>query len=121
MLIFLFAAMGMAMNAEIIEYTDGDFKYNLDAESETAELSKYRGTAKYVSIPESVTYDSVIYSVTSLGDWCFSSCSSILLIKIPSSVTKMGTGCFNYCSSLTTINIPESVRSLSDHCFYNCN
>ena len=37
-------------------------------------------------------------SVTSLGDNCFSSCSSLTSVEIPSSVTSLGEGCFQYCS-----------------------
>ena len=69
MLVSLFAIMSMAVSADIIEYsTDDGFKYRLDTEAKTAELAKYNGSATEVSISESVTYEDVVYSVTSLGD-----------------------------------------------------
>ena len=120
MLISLFAAMGLAMNAETIKYTDGDFKYSLETETKTAELSKYSGTATEVTIPEGVTYEDVTYSVTSLGYECFSKCSSLTSIDIPSSVTSLGYWCFEYCSSLTSITIPSSVTILRTGCFSGC-
>ena len=122
MLVSLFAIMSMAVSAGIIEYRtdDGLFRYKLDTEAKTAELARYKGSAKEVSIPESVTYEGVVYSVTSLGDHCFWSCSSLTSINIPSSVTSLGEYCFNGCSSLTSINIPSSVTSLSSSCFYGC-
>ena len=90
MLISLFAAMSMVMNAENIEYstTDG-FKYKLDTETKTAELSRYSAHATEVVIPTSVTYKNTEYSVTSLGKGCFSHCRS-LTINIPFSVTSLG-------------------------------
>ena len=98
MLVSLFAIMSMAVSADIIEYsTDDGFKYKLDTEAKTAELAKYYGSAKAVSISESVTYKGVVYSVTSLGETCF-----------------------HGRSSLTSINIPSSVTSLGDNCFFNC-
>ena len=90
MTISLLTAMSMAMNAGIIVYTDGDFKYSLETETKTAALSKYSGSATEVTIPESVTHDDVTYSVTRLGDKCFSYCSSLTSIDIPSSLTSLG-------------------------------
>ena len=121
MLVSLFAIMSMAVSARIIEYSTGDgFKYNLDTEAKTAELADYNGSATEVSISESVTYEGVVYSVTSLGRFCFNGCSSLTSINIPSSVTSLGEWCFAYCSSLTSINIPSSVTSLGGSCFLNC-
>ena len=121
MLIALFTVMSMAANAEVIEYsTDDGFKYNLDTEEKTAKLARFSGSQTEVVIPESVTYNDVTYSVTSLGEWCFSYCFSLTSVTIPSSVTSLGDNCFYYCSSLTSIDIPSSVTSLGDECFYYC-
>ena len=121
MLIALFTVMSMAANAEVIEYsTDDGFKYNLDTEEKTAELAKFSGSQKAVVIPENVTYNAVTYSVTSLGYYCFSNCSSLTSITIPSSVTSLGRECFRGSYSLTSIDIPSSVTSLGDGCFSRC-
>ena len=98
MLVSLFVIMSMAVSAGIIEYSPGDgFKYKLDTEAKTAELAKYNGSATEVSISESVTYEGVVYSITSLGGSCFSGCSSLTSINIPSSVTSLGYSCFASC------------------------
>ena len=98
MLIALFTVMSMAANAEVIEYSTNDgFKYNLDTAAKTAELAEFSGSQTEVVIPESVTYNDVTYSVTSLGDYCFFNCSSLRSIDIPSSVTSLGHYCFAYC------------------------
>ena len=121
MLVSLFAIMSMAVSADIIEYrTDDGFKYRLDTEAKTAELVYYNGSATAVSISESVTYKSVVYSVTSLGGYCFYKCSSLTSINIPSSVTSLGWACFANCSSLASINITSSVTSLGEYCFFGC-
>ena len=121
MLVSLFAIMSMAVSADIVEYSTSDgFKYKLDTEAKTAELAEYDGSATEVSISESVTYEGVVYSVTSLRGSCFASCSSLTSINIPSSVTRLGEYCFISCSSLTSINIPSSVTSLREACFYGC-
>ena len=121
MLVSLFAIMSMAVSARITEYSTGDgFRYRLDTEAKTAELAKYNASATEVSISKSVTYEGVVYSVTSLGESCFKSCSSLKSINIPSSVTSLGDSCFYHCSSLTSINIPSSVTSLGEYCFAIC-
>ena len=104
MLVSRVAIMSMAVSARIIEYsTDDGFKYNLDTKTNTAELAKYNGSATEVSISESVTYEGVMYSVTSLGYACLYGCSSLTSINIPSSVTSLREKCFADCSSLKTV------------------
>ena len=75
-----------AHDAEI----DGIF-YNLDAANKTATVTydgeynnAYSGD---VVIPETVIYNGITYSVTSVGEWCFYGCSSLTSITIPNSVT----------------------------------
>ena len=85
---------------------DGIF-YNLDTANKTAAVTfkgdNYWDDDEYSSdvvIPETVTYNGITYSVTSLGDDCLAGCSSLTAITIPKSVTSLGTGCFADCSSL---------------------
>ena len=59
-------------------------------------------------------------SVTSIGDYAFSSCSSLTSITIPKSVTSIGSWAFSDCSSLTSITIPEGVTSIGNWAFYGC-
>ena len=105
---------------------DGIF-YNLDAANKTATVTfkgdNYWDDDEYsgdVVIPETVTYNGVTYSVTSLGDDCFNGCKRLTSITIPNSVTSLGDCCFFGCSSLTSITIPNSVTSLGDFCFNRC-
>ncbi len=55
-----------------------------------------------------------------MGDWCFSYCSGLTSITIPSSVTSLGVCCFQSCSGLTSITIPSSVTYLGSYCFEDC-
>ena len=93
-------------------------KYRLNI-SKTAEVLRddYSGD---IVIPETVTYNNVTYRVTSLCYMCFSGCSSLTSINLPSSITSLGDYCFDRCSSLTSINLPSSITSLGDECFSNC-
>ncbi len=72
----------------------------------------YNTYASSVTIPETVSYNSTIYRVTTIGEHAFNNCSSLTRVTIPSSVTTIDYGAFSNCSSLTTITIPNSVTAI---------
>ena len=47
-----------------------------------------------VVIPETVTYESKTYSITSIGEYAFCYCSSLTSVTIPNSVTSIGRSAF---------------------------
>ena len=106
----------------------GGIWYYFDETTHTASVT-YRGNyfdsyddeyTGSVVISSSVTYNDVVYSVTSIGEYAFVRCSGLTSIEIPNSVTSIGTGAFAACSSLTSVTIPNSVTSIGEEAFYNC-
>ena len=81
--------------------------------------NEYSGS---ITIPTTVTYDGVTYSVTSIGLDAFAYCSSLTAITIPenSKLTSIGNNAFYECTSLTAINIPEGVTSIGEYAFRGC-
>ena len=59
-------------------------------------------------------------SVTTIGQFAFSNCSSLSEITIPQSVTTIGYGAFQDCSSLSEITIPQSVTTIGNDAFSGC-
>ena len=78
---------------------------------------KYTG---HVNIPSFVTYNSTIYSVTSIGDYAFRLCNGLTSIMIPNSVTSIGDYAFKSSNGLTSIMIPNSVTSIGRGAFEDC-
>ena len=84
---------------------------------DTSNYNCYSGT---VVIPATVTYNDVVYSVTSIGSNAFSGCSGLTSVTIPQGVTSIGFMAFSGCSGLTSVTIPQSVTSIGSTAFYNC-
>ena len=98
----------------------GDLYYNLSTSGNTAEVTYGNYKFSSVTIPSSVIYNGVSYTVTSIKNDAFSECFSLTSITIPNSVTSIGEYAFYKCSFLTSITIPNSVTSIGKFAFYGC-
>lgn len=110
----------MLAKAEKVEI-DGIW-YNLNSENKEAEVTRANTSIKYgghIVIPEAVTYDDVSYSVTSIGESAFCSCSLLQGVTIPNTVKSIGQNAFSD-SSLPQITIPNSVESIGMSAFSGC-
>ena len=112
----------MVASAETVEI-DGIW-YNLVSKTKQAEVtrnpdkqSKYTGD---VIIPESVSYENMNYSVTSIGYMAFNKCSGLTSVTIPSSVKSIEESTFTDCKGLTSVTIPNSVVSIGGYAFFGC-
>ena len=101
------------------EFIVGNLRYKVNSSNPTEVSVGAAATITTANIPETVTYEGVTYSVTSIRDLAFSG-SSLTSITIPNSVTSIGIWAFRNCSSLTSIDIPNSVTSIGYGTFYNC-
>ena len=101
-------------------YIDGIY-YNFSGTEATVtyETASYNSYSGNIVIPETVSYNATIYSVTCIGDRAFCNCYDLTSITIPNSVTSIE-GAFSGCSGLTSISIPNSVTSIGDNAFYGC-
>ncbi len=113
--LFTIAASSWAYDFEV----DGIY-YNKTSDSTVAVTS---GAEKYVgniNIPNEVTWNSVTYTVTAIGDFTFNDCSALTSVTIPNSVTSIEEYAFLDCSGLTSVTIPNSVTSIGHSAFSGC-
>lgn len=73
-----------------------------------------------LTIPETVTYNNKVYSVTSINDCTFYGCAGLTSVTIPNTVKSIGGRAFQYCRNIKSLNIPDSVTSLEYYLFMEC-
>ena len=121
-LLFVFALLSaMTASAKTFPTLINGIYYYFNTSMKQARVTsggnKYTGK---VTIPATVTYDGVTYSVTSIEAYAFSGCSGLTSIEIPNSVTAIGSSAFTGCSGLTSVTIPNSVTTIGMEAFYGC-
>ena len=97
-LLFILMLMPLLANAAPVEIKG--IYYNLVSKVKTAEVTQNPNGSKYsgsIEIPESVTYNEVKYSVTSIGNEAFFWCTGLTSVTIPNSVTSIGYNAFSVC------------------------
>ncbi len=100
--------------------------YNINATEATvtfAGTSYDSGQISYsgnVTIPSTVTYNGITYTVTAIGDYAFYYCSDLTNVSIPNTVTTIGDHAFFCCKSLTNVTIPNSVIDIRTSAFHRC-
>ena len=100
-LMLLCSVTSYAYNFEV----DGIY-YNIDGNS--VSVTKGNNNNSYsgdVVIPATVTYNDVVYNVTSIGSYAFLDCSDLTSVTIPQSVTSIGNSAFYNCMKLTDVHI----------------
>ncbi len=68
-------------------------------------------------IPDTVTYDSLTYTVTGIGFGAFSNCTGLTSVSLPEHLTDIGNFAFDGCSSLGSIDLPDGMTGIGISAF----
>ena len=116
-LLFLVLTMlPLVASADAVEI-DGIY-YNLISETNSAVVtSNAYNYAGSIVIPETVNYNDVTYSVTSIGFNAFYSCPELTSVTIGSGVTSIGSYAFGGADIPTIISLIENPYTISSNIF----
>lgn len=112
-----------------INETDFKFTYNKDIHA-----IQFDSTVNIIKSVNNIGHDGSFFScksitkiiipssMTSIGEYAFSYCTSLTQVSFvtPSNVTKIGDNAFYGCSSLTQISFPSSVAEIGENVFRSC-
>ncbi len=74
-------------------------------------LTKYTGTEKEVTVPD---------TVIKISKDAFYSNQELVTVIIPDSVTEIGNTAFGNCKNLKSVTLPESIHTIGNGAFWNC-
>ena len=102
---------------ELNAVVDGLY-YRINPASKTAQLTfgetipmAYEHLSGKVTVPATITYNAVTYTVTEVGNRAFIRNTKITEIVLPEGIVKIGSDCFEGMTNLTAVNIPSTVTS----------
>ena len=107
-------------------YVDGIY-YNINGSEATVtfggsdyfDYDYYDEYSGDVIIPSTVTYNSITYPVTAIGEYAFALCFHLTNVTIPNSVTTIGKTAFG-ATGISNIIIPSSIVCIDDNAFAAC-
>ena len=125
MLLALLLGAAEMTNALAQSFTVGDLNYSVNSDGTTVTVTGHvDGTSAtgQLEIPETVTYEETVYSVTEIGSWAFGNCRGFSgTLTIPTSVTMIGSSAFSGCSGFNgDLVIPSSITNLGSSAFSGC-
>jgi hypothetical protein len=122
-ILLLFTTLLLAVTAaQAQRFTIGDLRYDvIPHDLNMVEVSAANANISGdITIPATITYESLTYTVTSIGVQAFYDCSSLTSVTLSEGVTNIGDRAFYYCSSLASVTIPEGVTSIGEWAFNSC-
>ena len=96
--------------------------YNLDNNAKTAEAvgADNKRYVRSIVIPETISYEGISYSVTSIGEEAYKWYEDLTYVTIPNSVVSIGKRAFYGSTSLASVTMGNSVKIIGDEAFNSC-
>ena len=105
-------------------FESGDLFYKITSSTEPYTVEVVRGRnydeLTIVNIPDVVTFEGIMYSVTNIASEGFSSCYNLSSITVGNKVETIGMNAFYNCIALSSVALGNNVKSLEDGAFFAC-
>lgn len=108
-------------------YKDGIY-YNITSTTNLTVEVTHKGNSYYeysnwysgnIVIPETIVYNSSVYTVTSIGSDAFHG-NDLISITIPETVSVIRRRAFQYCDKLASIKMSNGINKIEENAFYGC-
>lgn len=113
-----------ALKAYSYSFGSGGIFYNItNSTNLTVEVTHGNELGGYfgvVTIPQTVSYNGVYYTVTGVGEKAFSACSGLTKVNFPQTVTTIGDYAFSGCNAMMEIVIPATITKIGNYVFSGC-
>lgn len=96
--------------------SSGEYEYTRSENTKTARISKYKGTADTLEIPQ--TLDNL--PVVAVEKNTFADNATLKQVTLPESVEKIESGAFKNCTALTTVKLSDKLTEIGDYAFTGC-
>ena len=118
----LFAALLAGQAWAQTTFTKDDLEYTVTDETNHYVSVGKAGTKPTgdLEIKGTVSYEGVVYTVTSIASSGFYGCNKLTSITLPSTITSIGLESFYNCNQLTSFTIPSAVTSIGGKAFRAC-
>lgn len=126
--LFLLLGATSALSAAAYDVHVGNGYYNLNKENQTASLTylvRYDSSNAdaYVGdvvIPDTFECEGVIYTVASVEQRAFYSCTELTSIVLPETIMSIGANAFYDCTKLAKVQLPSKLSIINPATFLNC-
>jgi hypothetical protein len=119
-LLFTCYLMFLPFVASAENVTIDGFEYFLDSKLKTAAVRGTSLTDAEITIPGTVTYGIIEYTVNAIEGNAFFNRTNLVSVTIPDNMKSIGSGAFDNCTNLASIIIPDNVTSIGSSAFQGC-
>ena len=98
----------------------GNYYYTFSGTNATV-IGWWSGITDWTApIPDTVENGGTTYTVTSIGNNAFASCTNLALTSLPDGVTSIDNNAFASCTNLALTSLPSGLRSIGGYAFDGC-
>jgi len=107
----------------VASFTVGQLEYTVIGKNEVAISGVTDKTPAYYDIKQTVTYENIVYKVTTVGKEAFKGCTNLVRFNpesIRMVIDSIGDKAFDGCSKLSNLIFSEGLKTIGDYAFNGC-